>query len=374
MIKKIVLTGGPGSGKTTVLDKIKQVYTMQGIKVLIVQETATELINSGVSFLDGTISLLDFQELVLRLQLYKEEIIDRTLEYSKKDDILVIYDRGTIDNSAYVSKEEFEEVLARLNHEKSFSDLMNHYDLVIDLVGREDFYTTENNKARSESVDEALNLGNKTLQSWVGHRKVRIVKPKDTIDEKINEVLNIINELIDKKEVKRQEKYSVDLSRTDLDYVYKNSKVATIEQVYLDSEESEEKRLRRIVFNDSVSYVFSVYKKLTNGEKVIVFEKHIDEATYNALMEFRNKKYGIIKKKRYYFAYDGEYFYLDIFADNKDIGILEINVMKDEVINIPEFIATIENVTRNESYYNKMIAFREGKRIKYDKDIYRTNA
>ena len=91
MIKRIVLTGGPGSGKTTVLDKIKEVYAREGIKVLVVTETATELINGGISFLDETVSLLDFQELVLRLQLAKEEIVDRALELSSKEDILVIY-------------------------------------------------------------------------------------------------------------------------------------------------------------------------------------------------------------------------------------------------------------------------------------------
>ena len=364
MIKRIVLTGGPGSGKTTVLDKIRDVYTKEGIKVLVVPETATELINSGISFLDGTISLLDFQELVLRLQLAKESIVDRALELSSKEDVIVIYDRGTIDNTAYISKEEFETVLTRLNHEKSFSDLLNKYDLVINLVGREDFYTTENNKARSESVNEALKLGNKTLQSWVGHPKIRIVKPKDTVDEKINEVLNIINSLLDKKQVKRQEKYSVDLTRTDLNFILDNSKVAEIEQTYLVASDNVEKRLRKIVFNDSVSYVLSVFKVEKDGSKVIVLEKQLDQSIYESLLDFKDDKYDIIKKKRYYFTYDGEYFYLDIFGNNNEIGILEINVMENEVVRIPEFIATLENVSRNESYFNKGIALKKEKELK----------
>ena len=165
MVRKIVLTGGPGSGKTTVLNKIKQIYEQQGIKVIVVSETATDLLNSGISFLDNTISLLDFQEMVLRLQLTKEDIVDRTINYSTKEDILVIYDRGTIDNTAYISKEEFDIILKRVCND-SFSDLLNRYDLVINLVGREDFYTTENNKARSEKVDQALELGKKTLYSF----------------------------------------------------------------------------------------------------------------------------------------------------------------------------------------------------------------
>lgn len=364
MVKKIVLTGGPGSGKTTVLDKIKQVYESQGIKVLIVSETATELINGGISFLDETISLIDFQEMVLRLQLAKEDLVDRVIELSKKEDILVIYDRGTIDNTAYINKEEFEEVLTRLNHVKTFSELLNKYDLVINLVGREDFYTTANNAARSEGVNEALALGEKTLNSWVGHQRVRIVQPKDTMEEKINEVLNIINDLLDKKQVKRQEKYSVDLKETNLQYIREHGKEAIIEQTYLQSEPGIEKRLRKVTFNDSVSYLFSVYKYLANGEKVIVFEKQVDKKIYDSLLEFKDDRYDTIHKTRYYFTYNGEYFYLDIFANNNDIGVLEINVLKDEVVMIPEFVAAIDNVTRDESYYNKVIALKERKELK----------
>ena len=231
-------------------------------------------------------------------------------------------------------------------------------------MGREDFYTTENNKARSESASEALKLGDRTLQSWVGHPKIRIVKPKDSVDEKINEVLNIINDLLNKKQVKRQEKYSVDLKKTDLNYVRENGKVASIEQTYLLADEGTEKRVRKVLFNGSVSYVLSVYKLQEDGSKVIIFEKQIDESMYKSLLEFKDDKYDVINKKRYYFTYDGEYFYLDIFADNNEIGILEINVLENEVVRIPEFIATIENVTRNESYYNKRIALKKGKRLK----------
>mgnify|MGYP003304886190 CR=1 FL=1 len=50
MVKRIVLTGGPGSGKTSVLEKINQVYSSEGYKVIIVPETATELMNNGITF------------------------------------------------------------------------------------------------------------------------------------------------------------------------------------------------------------------------------------------------------------------------------------------------------------------------------------
>ena len=48
-ITKIVITGGPCAGKTTALSWIMNSFTEKGYVVLIVPETATELINGGVA-------------------------------------------------------------------------------------------------------------------------------------------------------------------------------------------------------------------------------------------------------------------------------------------------------------------------------------
>lgn len=366
MVHRIVLTGGPSSGKTTVLEKIKSIYSAQGIRVFVIEETATYLINKGIRpFGEGAIDLVDFQELVMRLQLAKEDIIDRAIKMSPEQETIVVYDRGTIDNSAYVNKEQFEEVLARLNYVKSFQELMNKYNLVINLVGASNFYTTENNEARSESSDEAIRLGEVTLKAWMGHPKIKIVLPKETMNEKISEVLNIINEEISRLQVKRQEKYLVDLSKTDIGRIKDNGRVKSIEQAYLDSDDNIEKRIRKVTFNGCTSYLLSVYKIKSDGTKIIVSEKPIDEKSYNMLLDFKKKGTSVIEKQRYYFTHNGEYFYLDIFKDNQATGILEVNVLEHEQITLPDFVQVIETVTGKEEYYNRTIAVQEtSKKVK----------
>ncbi len=363
MVRRIVLTGGPGSGKTSVLEKINQVYSSEGYKVIVVPETATELMNSGITFRDGSMSLLDFQEIVMRYQLAKEEIVDRSIELMGTDRVIVVYDRGTIDNSAYINKSEFEEILARLNNVKSFADLMNKYDLVINLVGREDFYTTANNQARAEDAKEALRLGDTTLKCWLGHKKVKIVLPKDRMEDKTSEVLNTINQLLEEKQVKRQQKYSVDLSGTDLELIRSEGKAMQIEQTYLLSDSSVEKRLRKVLFNDSVSYLFSVFKILEDGTKVIVSEKQIDRKLYESLLEFRDKTCESIRKIRYYFSYNGEYFNLDVFEGMESVAILEINVGDSEDVVIPPYVSVMEVVSDNELYFNRRIAKIDNKKL-----------
>lgn len=366
MIKRIVFTGGPGTGKTTVLDKLKLVYEPQGYRVIVIDETATYFILKGIKpFGENALGTVDFQELVMRMQLAKEEIFDRAAEMMGEDaKVLIVYDRGAIDNCAYMSQEQFEEVMARLNHVKSFAELMNQYDAVIDLVGRKDFYTLENNAARSEDADYALELGANTLKGWLGHSKVNIVLPKDTMDEKVNEVLNIINRVLAEKQVKRQDKYSVDLKNTDLDGIIRNSRLMKIEQTYLQSDANVERRIRKSELNNSVSYYFSVYKIMEDGSRLIVSEKSIDEKMYNQLMESRDTAYETIRKNRYYFSDNGTYFALDVFENMEDVGILEINVGEHEVVSIPSYVTVMEDVTNNKDYYNKNIARKDSKELK----------
>lgn len=360
MIKKIVLTGGPGTGKTTVLEKIQQVYGSQGYRVIVIDETATYLILKGIRpFGEGAIDLVDFQELVMRMQLAKEEVFERAaLMMGETEKVLIVYDRGAIDNRAYINAEQFEEVLARLNHVKNVSELMDNYDLVIDLVGRKDFYTCDNNKARSEDAETALELGSNTLKSWIGHKKIKIVLPKDTMDEKVNEVLNIINDVLCEKQVKRQDKYSVDLNKTDLDRIKKNGRGMHIVQTYLVSDDRTEKRIRKVEFENNESYYFSVYRLMEDGTRVIISEKSIDKKVYDQLMESKDDRYDTLSKMRYYFVEDGQYFSLDVFDNNRENGILEINVCEGEKVVIPEYVGALANVSSDSRYFNKSMALK----------------
>ena len=357
MVKRIVLTGGPSSGKTSVLEKIDQVYSAQGYKVILVDETATYLINKGIRpFGEGKIDMVDFQELVLKMQLAKEEVIDRAVELLGDQNIIVVYDRGAIDNRAYINEEEFKEVLTRLNHVVTIRELMDKYDLVINLVGCKDFYTTENNAARSEGADEALQLGDVTLRGWYGHKNIRVVFPKETLNEKVQEVFNIINGVLDEKEVIRQEKYLIDLKNSDISKVTNSGAGVDILQTYLMSLEGEERRLRRVKMNGSTTYYYSLFRINNDGSKVMVSEKRIDRSIYESLLEFRDKDKVDIKKKRYYFVYEGGYLHLDMFDGDDEIGILEMNVSKDSKVYVPDYLKVIDIVSGDDAYANRNLA------------------
>ena len=142
-IQKIVITGGPGAGKTTGMSWIQNEFTKLGYTVLFVPETATELITGGVApWTCG--SNAQYQECQMLLQLKKEELFERAARTMDADKILIVCDRGTIDNRAYMDDEEFAHVLSLIG--RTEVQLRDSYDAVFHMVtaakGAEKFYTT----------------------------------------------------------------------------------------------------------------------------------------------------------------------------------------------------------------------------------------
>lgn len=201
IIKKIVLTGGPCAGKSSSLELIKNYLSNSGYLVYIVQESATELINSGIKpFGENSIDLIKFQEIILKYQLDKELLIENVAKtYDTDKDIIIIYDRGIIDYKAYIGRNNFDELLKKYN--LSEKDILNKYDLVIHLetAAKSEGYTKENNKARSESRKEAIELDSKIYESWKIHKNLVKIKSNADFKEKQNNIITVIDTYINQK-------------------------------------------------------------------------------------------------------------------------------------------------------------------------------
>ena len=75
-ITRIVLTGGPAAGKTTLISRIlKEFKQDDGWKVITIPETATDLISGfGIRPFGNCVSMPDFQYFVIDDQLHKERL------------------------------------------------------------------------------------------------------------------------------------------------------------------------------------------------------------------------------------------------------------------------------------------------------------
>ena len=202
MIKKIVLTGGPCAGKTTILSEIKKILCNKGYKVFIIKESATELIDGGITPHEDGIGLLNFQRLILSYQYMKEEIYNKALIDNGDEKIVIIYDRGMMDNKAYIGDLDFSLILEDFSLEigKKIDecDIFNRYDMVIHLrtsAGNRG-YNLKNNKARYESESEAILLDERTMSVWSMHNNLHIVDSTVNFDDKVITVLDLINDFL----------------------------------------------------------------------------------------------------------------------------------------------------------------------------------
>lgn len=353
-MKNIVLTGGPCAGKTTALAVLKECLEERGYKVFIVSESATELINKGIRpFGENAISLYDFQKIIIPYQLNKEAIIRAKARLFKKS--VILYDRGAIDNKSYLDDVAWNSLLNETGYDEL--KLMNRYDMIIHLVtaacGKEEFYTTSNNSARSEDISSARERDAATLNAYIGHHNLKVIDNSTDFREKIDRVKNcILSFLGEPTYCNNTNKFIVDLNNSDLDKVKGIGIKSYIEQVYLKSEENVERKLRKRMINGEISYYLITKTYDNNNERKIC--RVISRAEYLYYLIQKDKKKNPIKKIRYSFKYNNEIYNLDIFADN-NYAILENETTKKLTdSDLPKFL-NIVGIENNKETTNSTI-------------------
>lgn len=356
-IKKIVLTGGPCAGKTTACSWIQNNFVKQGYKVIFVPEVATELINAGVG-VNSMHSSVEFQTYVTRMMLEKEKFYLDAIENMDGEKFLVIFDRGILDNLAYMDNDGFLQVLK--NNNLNYVDALERYDAVFHLVtaanGAEDYYNLDN-ETRSESIEEARILDEKTLNAWIGHSHLRVIDNSCDFNEKMQKVVNgIANCLGVPYPYEIERKFLI--KKPDLDYLKSlpNCNMVHIEQVYLESEDGVEERVRKRGVDGN--YIYTKTKKINiDGLKRIEIEESISEKEFEELLKRRKKDYGPIEKDRYCLMHNEIYFEIDVYPFMNDKAIIEVELNNpDEEITFPPFVDYYEEVTFDSSFKNGSLA------------------
>ena len=195
-ITKGVLTGGPAAGKSTLVSRgLKEFKQEDGWRVITIPETATELISGfGIKPFGGCMSMLAFQDFVVADQIHKEKLALDAAQLVPEENILILYDRALMDDKAYVTDEEFAQVIARFDGRTEERVLAN-YDLVLHLItcakGAEFAYDLANN-ARTESIEYAREMDDRTLRAWSAHPNLRIIDNDANFNRKIERALREI--------------------------------------------------------------------------------------------------------------------------------------------------------------------------------------
>lgn len=353
-IWQFVITGGPCAGKTTALSVLEQSLTQKGYKVIIVAETATELIKSGIC--PWEMENEQFQSILIQRGINKEKTAREAAKFLNRN-VVIFYDRGLLDNKAYMPQEMFDKVL----RENGLTEVeaRDEYDAVFHLVtaadGAEEAYTLANNNARTETPEQARALDRITRNAWIGHHHLRVIDNSTDFQDKIARLLNDVYSIIGlpiPMETKRR--FLVKLpTQEELSKIANITKI-NIMQTYLDSDDPKlERRVRQSGNGDCFSYYYTE-KRDVSGSTRAKSERKISQKEYLFLLMDGKKR---IRKDRYCFIYGSQYFKLDIYPDWVKEAILEIELTDEkQSVDIPDWVELIREVTDDPVYKNKNLA------------------
>ena len=361
-IKRIVLTGGPCAGKTTALVRIIEHFSNLGFKVFTVPEVPTLYSQGGWSYLTPNHDLYYEGELaILRTQLALEDSFMRLAETCTKP-TFVVCDRGTLDISAYIAPEMWEELCGLCG--TSTNEMRKRYDAVLHLVsaadGAEQYYTTATNSTRYEQANEeglriARDLDKKVNRAWTGHPHLRVINNHDDFDTKLRRVLKEISNVLGiPQPIEEERKYVVEVTGP-----LPESVDSEITQTYLVADPDCEVRLRRRSWNGEVVNVHKT-KKRVSAQDVLETERQVTNALYESLLQQADPYRATIRKTRRSFIWKGQYFELDTYHEPVgDLVMLETKgIGQQECVNFPPFIRVIKDVTGDQKYYAYNIALR----------------
>ena len=358
-ISKIVITGGPCAGKTTAMSWIQNAFTQKGYMVLFVDETATQLISGGAPW-KYTRNNREYQLQVTKLMVGKEQVFEAIARTFDAEKVLIVCDRGALDNRAYMSDEEFRYVLEQLGTNEI--ELRDHYDAVFHLVtaakGAEEFYTLANNAARYETPEEAARVDDGLIASWTGHPHLRIIDNRYSFDEKMLALITEISAFLgEPKPMETERKYLIEYPDVRALEGMPNCQSVDILQAYLRSEiPGETIRIRQRGREGNYVYFKTRKRRLEDGRR-IEMEERLTKNEYLELLMQADPDYRPIRKQRFCLSENGLYYNIDIYPQWKDTALMEIELYSGEdEVRFPEGIRVIREVTGEKEYTNPSIA------------------
>jgi predicted ATPase len=162
--RRIVLTGGPGAGKTAVLEMVRQTACRH---VSVLPEAAAMLFNDGFP----RQSIAGVQQAAQRAIYHVQLEIENA--YDAMGPGVLLCDRGVVDGSAYWPGPEDYWAAVGTTPQQAFA----RYDAVIHLrvPGATNGYGTT--ALRVETVQQARAIDERILNAWQGHPRRYIVEP-----------------------------------------------------------------------------------------------------------------------------------------------------------------------------------------------------
>lgn len=185
---RIVLTGGPGGGKTTAADLFRREI---GPRVVIVPEAATLLFSGGFPRTDEPSARRAAQCAIYHVQKNLEDV-----QAALFADRILLCDRGTVDGAAYWPGPEsgfFEAVGTTLETQLARYDAVLFFETAANSGGG----IEGGNPVRTETKEEAVDLEKRLRPIWARHARFVVVPHQMSFFKKITYALAALEGIVE---------------------------------------------------------------------------------------------------------------------------------------------------------------------------------
>ncbi len=191
---RIVLTGGPGGGKTTAADLFRREI---GERVVIVPEAATLVFSGGFPRCAEPPGVFSAQRAIFHVQRNLEDV--QSALYPER---ILLCDRGTVDGAAYwpgASEEFFTALGTTLEHELARYDGVIFFEsAAVGGMGIEG-----GNPVRNETLEQAAELDARLRELWSHHPRFTLVRHNPSFFKKISFGLAELDAMVAELSVQR---------------------------------------------------------------------------------------------------------------------------------------------------------------------------
>jgi nicotinamide riboside kinase len=182
---KLVLTGGPSGGKTTVAMALQKEFSQ---KVVVVPEAASILYGGGFPRRAGVQNVQHRQKAIYFVQRELEE-----LTAHETPDLLLVCDRGSLDGMAYWPSTP-DDFLSAVG--SSLEKETARYDWVLHLDTAPVAFYDLSNPLRTENFAEAWRLNEKVKEAWSQHPQRIVISNDGHFVDKLHRALLVIEKIL----------------------------------------------------------------------------------------------------------------------------------------------------------------------------------
>lgn len=369
-IYKVAITGGPQSGRSTAVAKLKEffskdfeVYTVPSVYSLISRNPIDLQLPKEES------ERRAFLRKMVQLQMDLEHSFESIAESNKKSTVMIV-NGGVCDIFAGISQEELRELLEEIGWNMNF--LSNaRYQLVFFLMtaatGAAEHFLFQGKPAGEAKLAEARKMNQDLLEQWKSHHALEIVDNFQGFNQKMDLVVKIAGErfgiqnFVDKKKFLME---PIDM----MSIVPKELHLSSTSEImdYLTTETDQNVRwiVKRVNGNEDFPVFFEINREINEDKtKQVETRRILSDRQYVTLLKMKSDKFKTVDKKLISFMFEDKSHHFHVFKieeinfEGKKLTWLRTDADRK---NVPEFLEKFikSDISDDKSYYTFKLAMK----------------